>query len=117
METSSPFANGNLIHQLRERIKELECIYAISAISANPAASFDQIVQDITGRIPAAFQQPEQTCARVIIGSKVAQTANFSPCPWRLDVEITVDGKVAHRSKGSPQKHYPARVTVSGLHS
>ena len=66
METSSPFANGNLIHQLRERIKELECIYAISAISANPAASFDQIVQDITGRIPAAFQQPEQTCARVM---------------------------------------------------
>ena len=85
---------GILIRQLRERIKELECIHAISGIAANPIASFSQVIQEIADRIPPAFLHPEQTCARITLGSRVVQTASFKPCPWRLDAPITTDAEV-----------------------
>lgn len=37
-----------LSHQLKERIKELECLYDISVIAAKPNVVLDQIIQNIT---------------------------------------------------------------------
>ena len=89
-----PDDRATLIRQLRERIKELECIHAISGIAANPNASFPQVLQEITDRIPTAFLQPERTCARITLGSRVAQTVGFRPCPCSLDVPVTANGEI-----------------------
>lgn len=75
-------------------IKKLECLYDISVIAAKPHAPLNQIMQEIADRIPFAFKQPEHVCTRIKIGQDLLQTANFTPCPWRIDTDITVDGKV-----------------------
>lgn len=94
MEKCSPDTQETLSVKLQERIKELQCLYDISTIGANPGASLDQIIQDITERIPTAFQHPEHTCVRTTIGNMATQTVNFEPCRWRLDTAIAFDEKV-----------------------
>lgn len=64
METPSPAEQNALIHQLQERIKELNCLYTISLIGANPKATLDSILQKIADAIPLGFQWPESTCER-----------------------------------------------------
>ena len=93
MEASLPDNQENLSLQLKERIKELECLFDISVIAARPDVVLDQIIQNITNRIPAAFQQPENTCARITIGTQISETVNFQPCQWKLDTTIIGDGK------------------------
>ena len=89
METPFPADRDALIHQLRERIKELDCLYAISDLAANPSATLDAILQDIADAIPSAFQRPASSCVRIEVGERTAQTANFTTCEWTLERDIT----------------------------
>jgi len=95
MDTLSFAEQNDLIHQLQERIKELDCLYAISRIADNPHATLDSILQNIADTIPLGFQWPESTCARIVIGDNTAQTANFMACEWKLESDITHDAGVA----------------------
>jgi formate hydrogenlyase transcriptional activator len=92
METLLDDDQNTQTHRLQERIKELQCLYDISVITANPHALLDQMIQEIADRIPSAFRQPEHTYVRLTLGPRVAQTANFESCPWKLDTPITSAG-------------------------
>lgn len=87
--------NENVIHELRERVKELNCIYTISSIALNNGAPLDQIIQDITERVPFGFQHPESTCAQVSVADRRMMTDNFRTSPWRLEAGIPVNGEIA----------------------
>jgi len=82
-----------LLHRLKERIKELECILDVSSIAANPDTPHNRILQDIINRIPPAFRQPDAVCARLITGPMTVQTDNFRNCQWMLESPIAADGK------------------------
>ncbi|MRR24359.1 GAF domain-containing protein, partial [bacterium] len=87
--------NENVIRELRERVKELNCIYTISSIALNDGAPLDQIIQDIAERVPFGFQHPESTCAQVIVADRRTITGNFRTSPWRLEAGIPVNGEIA----------------------
>ena len=53
---------------LRERAKELSCLYRIRRIFEEAADSPDEVLQRIAGLIPPAWQYPEITAARIEIG-------------------------------------------------
>ena len=63
--------------QLIERVKELNCLYSISAIIELPDISLDEILQKIADIIPSGYKYPERTCARITIGGKEYKTNNF----------------------------------------
>lgn len=65
--------------ELKDCIKELD-FSTISFMITNPNATFDELMQDVINRVPLCFSDPEHICARFTIGSKVIQTANFTPC-------------------------------------
>jgi formate hydrogenlyase transcriptional activator len=90
---ASSAENDRLVRQLRQRVKELDCIYAICHLASDPTAPFDQIIKDIVDRIPTAFRKPKLTCAGITIGDKVTRTANFTNCRWKLEKDITAYGK------------------------
>ena len=64
-------------HNLRERVKELNCLYGISSLIEKHAISLKEVLDGIVGLIPPAWQYPEITCARIIIGNKESKTDNF----------------------------------------
>ncbi len=50
---------------LRERVKELECFYAIAQVSAIPEYSAAEVLEHIANLLPAAWRFPERVCARI----------------------------------------------------
>jgi len=50
---------------LAERIKELNCLYGISNLFENQDVSLPWIMRRAVELIPAAWQYPENACARI----------------------------------------------------
>jgi hypothetical protein len=80
-------------HKLRERIKELNCLYDISSFRDATDFSLDAILQAVVDFIPPAIQYPEITCARLIFGGYEITTKNFKDTRWKLSREITVNNE------------------------
>ncbi len=77
---------------LRERVKELDCLYAISTIESSPSLTFFEKLQKVVDLIPPAFQYPDFTCARLIFAEKEFKSCNFKTSPFKERVIITLDG-------------------------
>ena len=62
---------------LRERVKELSCLYGIAQIAGKPGISLEEILQQIVELLPPAWQYPDILEGRVILDGKVFATAGF----------------------------------------
>jgi hypothetical protein len=82
---------GLVSHRLRERIKELNCLYDISSFRDATDFSLDAVLQAVIDFIPPAFQYPEITCARIIFDRYEFTTKNFKDTRWKLAHDITVN--------------------------
>lgn len=78
---------------LRERVKELDCLYTISKLSEVHFRSADRFLQSVVDRIPASFQFSELACARICWDKKYYLTEGFHKSPWCISVEILFDSK------------------------
>jgi signal transduction histidine kinase len=77
--------------ELRERIKEITCMYGIARLAAQSEASFDEVIQGIVHLLPPAWLYPEITCARIILNGKSYATEGFRESPYRQASDIVVD--------------------------
>jgi hypothetical protein len=84
---------GLVSHRLRERIKELNCLYDISSFRDATDFSLDAVLQAVIDFIPPAIQHPEITCARLIFGGYEIKTKNFRDTKWKISREIAVTDK------------------------
>ncbi len=78
---------------LRERIKELTCLYGIATLSEKPDVSPREILQGIVDLLPAAWQYPEITSARIIFDNKTYISADFIDGDQRQKADLIVHGK------------------------
>ncbi|MGB6838528.1 MAG: hypothetical protein WBF66_12605 [Dehalococcoidia bacterium] len=69
-------------HELRERVKELNCLYGISGLVETPGTSLQEILQGTADLIPPSWQYPEVTCGRIIVNGQEFRTANFRETAW-----------------------------------
>ena len=79
-------------HDLTNRVKELNCLYAISRFMEKRDTTLDTILQGIADLIPSAWQHPEITCARIIMDGQVFKTKNFRHNSCKLTSDIIVHG-------------------------
>ena len=89
-------------HALNERVKELQCLYDIAYIAERPGITLDELCQEVVSLLPAGWQYPEITCARVTLGDKEFMTDNFKTTEWKLSTNI----KVKEQKEGSVEVHY-----------
>ncbi len=78
---------------LKERIKELNCLYTIANLSTKSNISLDEIITDAAKTIPPSWQYSEITCARIIIEDKEYRTDNFKIAEWKQSSPVRVDKK------------------------
>jgi signal transduction histidine kinase len=79
--------------ELRERIKELTCLYGIARVVAQTGASFDDTVQGIVNLLPPAWLYPEITCARIVLNRRSYTTEGFQETPFRQISDVVVDNQ------------------------
>lgn len=80
-------------HDLGERVKELNCLYRVSELMRNVEKPLAEILQGMIDLLPAAWQYPSITCARLTVDGQIFRTENFAETPWKQSAEIIVDGK------------------------
>ncbi len=78
--------------ELKEREKELNCLYNLSRILDNDKLQPDEVLSRIVNIIPPAMQYPEDTCVQLKVNGKKIQTNNFKETPWRLTKQIQTRG-------------------------
>lgn len=67
MDLQSKKREGSAAHKLRERVKELSCLYEIAQLSSHPASSLPEILQGVADVLPAAWQRSGSVSARVTL--------------------------------------------------
>ncbi|MBN1547802.1 MAG: PAS domain S-box protein, partial [Syntrophaceae bacterium] len=78
---------------LKERLKELNCFYGISALIETTGISLEEILKKTVVLLPPAWQYPEITEARITLEEQTFRTQRFRETPWVLTETITVSGK------------------------
>ncbi len=84
---------GYVSNRLKERIKELNCLYDISNFRDGTNFSLDEVLQTIVDFIPPAIQYPEITCARIMFDRYEFTTKNYKETKWKLSQEIRVNNE------------------------
>ncbi|HAR95511.1 MAG TPA: hypothetical protein DCR97_06055 [Deltaproteobacteria bacterium] len=82
-----------LTNDLKERVKELNCLYSISSMVERQDMTLEEILQETVNIIPNAWQHPEITCSRIALQQRVYRTENFRQTPWRQSKQIVVAGR------------------------
>lgn len=88
----SPLPVSTAPNALTERIKELNCLYGISNLMENQDVSLSWIMQRAVELIPAAWQFPENACARIRLDGREYLSKNFKSTPWGQNTEIILNG-------------------------
>ncbi len=68
---------------LRERIKELNCLYAIAQLAERHADSIEDLLRDLVNFLPLSWQYPEVACARIVFEGKTYKSRRFKVTSWR----------------------------------
>lgn len=78
---------------LRERVKELTCLYGIARIVEQPGLAFDGVLQRIVGLLPSAWQYPDVTAAAITFDGCRQGNSGFRPDAQRQSAAIVVRGE------------------------
>lgn len=78
---------------LRERVKELNCLYTISTLQEKHFHSAARFLQNVADCLPGSWQFPEYACARIVYGDREYLTIGFMESKWRMAADVFADGK------------------------
>ncbi len=77
---------------LRERVKELTCLYGIAQVAAKPGRSLEEMLQEIVELLPPAWQYPEVAFARIVLDNSSYSTPGFRESLQKQSAGIVVGG-------------------------
>ncbi|MBU1275246.1 MAG: helix-turn-helix transcriptional regulator [Proteobacteria bacterium] len=78
---------------LRERIKELNCLYGIAQLAERHMDSLEDLLRDLVDFLPLSWQHPEIACARVVFGGTTYKSKGFKVSNWRQSSRIFMYGE------------------------
>lgn len=73
---------NEILHKLQERVKELMTLHKTARILQDEAQSPSEIIREIVALLPAAWQYPEITSARICYRQWSAATLGFKESAW-----------------------------------
>lgn len=101
-------SNSSTEFKLKERIKELKCLYDLSRIALQSDNDLVSVATKTIKILPAALQHPGLAEAQITIGKFQFNTPKFRSSKHSISVPINVDGK----QKGLVEVGYRGHRTV-----
>jgi len=77
---------------LKERIKELTCLYGIARASEDPGASIPEVLEQIVKLLPPAWQYPDVAEGRIMIDNTPYTSENFREGMHSQKADIVING-------------------------
>lgn len=100
-----------LIHDVEERMKELNCLYEVYKITEDTLIGMDEILQGTTDVIPPSWQYPEITCARIKFNGREFVSKDFKESIWVQKEDIIIKDE----SIGSIEVFYTQEMPDSDI--
>jgi two-component system NtrC family sensor kinase len=82
---------------LRERVKELTCLYGIARAVAEPGISLEEMLRRIVELLPSAWLYPEIAFARIVLDGCSYAVPAFKEGVHRQTTDIVVNGEARGR--------------------
>jgi hypothetical protein len=95
------------LQHLREREKELHCIYRVIQILKQEELTTDDILKKVVREIPSGWRYPGICMASIDFEGQRFSTPHFYPTQWYQSAEIIVDEKVL----GEIRVYYSKNIT------
>lgn len=86
--------SDKLLWFLRERAKELNCLYRIEEWLNKPGVTLDQVCMGIIESIPPGWQYPDICQSRIILEDSTFTTSGLRETPWAQTVPLKVFDEV-----------------------
>ena len=87
-----PFNNeiepSKLVAALRERIKELNCLYGIAHLAERHSDSIEDLLKDLVNFLPFSWQYPEITCAKIVFEGETYKSNGYKSSKWQQSARI-----------------------------
>jgi hypothetical protein len=80
------------VESLQERAKELNCLYRVDEILADPIRSMAEVCNRLVNVIPPGWKYPEACAARLALRGETGQTPGFKETPWFLSAPVFAEG-------------------------
>ena len=84
---------SRLLHDMGERVKELNCFYGISKIFEKSDVVLKNALIETVELLPLAMQYSDVACAKIVVENQTFTTKNFIDTQWLLQSDINVNGK------------------------
>ncbi|MBL7076102.1 MAG: helix-turn-helix transcriptional regulator [Kiritimatiellae bacterium] len=84
---------GKVERALGERIKELNCLYAISRVAELHPDSLEAFMENVVMLLPPSWQFPELTEAAIRFRGSTYKTAGYRAMPWMQAAPVFVQGE------------------------
>ena len=88
---------NNLLQSLKERTKELNCLYTVEELFSRPGITLQDILVGIVTAIPSGWQYPDACEARIILNDLAVQTPNFQESQWQQNANLIEQEEIVGR--------------------
>ena len=88
------FESENLLDVLKEREKELNCLYLIDDILENHHLSIPELFNEIIKALPSGWRFPELCRVKILYKNQSYQSPGFISSPLSETCDIKADGKI-----------------------
>lgn len=89
-----PGLPDNLVDALREREKELDCLYRVEELISNDHLTMPEIFSGMVSVLPSGWRFPELCCVKIIYNHCSYQTPGFISSPLSETAAIKAMGRV-----------------------
>ncbi|MCU4174375.1 PAS domain S-box protein [Carboxylicivirga sp. N1Y90] len=100
-----------LIHEVGERVKELNCLYEIYKIIDDEGTTINDLLNKTVNIIPPSWQYPDITCAKISFLNQEYLSDNFIAGAWSQKEDISINGEVS----GSIEVYYTEERPTSDI--
>ncbi len=97
----------SILHDLRERTKELTCLYRVDEILARSTATVDELLDEVAAALPAGWQFPDVCQAFILAEGRSHETPGLQPSPWSQAAPILLQGEEIGRIEVSYREAMP----------
>ncbi len=84
-----------LAHELRERVKELDCLFGVSEIVERAGGSLETIFSETVELLPRSWDHSDVAAARITLGGEEFHSRGYREAPWTQVAKIMVHGEEA----------------------
>jgi pyruvate,water dikinase len=94
-DSRPPKAVSSLVAQLKERAKELNCLYQIEELLSQPNRPLKEVFEGTIQAIPPGWQFPERCRARITYLGETYFSADLKETPWVQSAPLIIQDSIA----------------------